>query len=111
MAIPPIPRHGQLRAQGGYSDIYYDAYIEYADGLYLITRKNFRYTLTTEGYVPVTSTFEFAADLQETDDSIWAAISATWANRGDYATIDDLKTAMNAALTAAGFTAPGGLPL
>lgn len=107
----PIMRHAQLRAQGGYSDVYYDSYAEYNDGLYLIPRKNFGYTLATEGYVPVTSLFEFVAERVEEAPDIWAAVDAVWSNRGNYATIEDLKTAMNAALTAAGYTAPGGLPL
>ena len=111
MAIPPIPRHAQLRMQGGYLDVYYDEYAAYGEGLYLIPRKNFRYTLASEGYAPVSSTFEFAADLQEADDAIWAAITTVWSNRGDYATIAELRTAINEALTLAGYTAPGGLPL
>ncbi len=110
--MPPVPRHAKLLAQGGYSDTYYDAYAEYQDFLGLVTRKHLRNDrdILREGFVPVTSLFEYQAESEEHPD-IWAAIATVWANRGTYATIDLLLTAMNAALTTAGYTGPGGIPL
>lgn len=95
-------RIGQLRAQGGYSDIYYDAYIEYADFLGLFASKAFPFSLD---YFKVSGVFIYAAESEEHPD-IWAAITTVWTNRGSYATLEALRTAMNDALEAAGYTAP-----
>lgn len=101
-------RHLNLRGQGGYTDVYHDAYEEYADHLHIVARKIRKGFLasTTE----VSSVFEAVAELEEWPD-IWAAISTVWTNRGTYTTVADLRTALNAALTAAGYTGPGGASL
>lgn len=108
MPLPPNPRIGQLRAQGGYSDVYHDEYIEYADFLGLFASKTWPFSTD---YFKVSGIFVFQAETQEEDDDIWAAITTTWNNRALYATIEDLRLAMNDALEAAGYTAPNLGPI
>lgn len=101
-------RHVNLRGEGGYIDVYHDSYDEYDDHLHIVSRKLRKGFLssTTE----VSSVFEPVAELEEWPD-IWAAVNAVWANRGTYSTTADLVAAMDAALSAAGYTGPGGAAL
>lgn len=107
----PNIRHAQLRAQGGYSDVYHDAYAEYTDFIGFFGRKTYRFTPRSEGFVPVTSTFEYIAESVDEQPDVWSAVATVWNNRGLYLTIELLLEAMDAALTTAGYTGPGGNPL
>ncbi len=101
-------RHVNLRGQGGYTDVYHDAYEEYGDHLHIVNRKLRKGFIGST--VEVSSVFEPVAELEEWP-AIWAAVSTVWTNRGTYTTVGSLIAAIDAALDAAGYTGPGGVSL
>jgi hypothetical protein len=108
-------RLAELRGKGGYDDEYFDQYGagEYADRIHIVPRKLRRSfaLVPPENWLELSSIFQYFGDVPEEDDAIWAATAAVWANRNTYTTTEDFKAAIDAALDAAGYTAPGGGPL
>lgn len=99
-------RHREIWGKGGYSDVYYDAYVEYADAVYIENRKHNK--IFRPDHHLISSIFEPDAELEEFPD-IWVAIAGVW--DGPYATLADRVAAVDAALAAAGYTGPGGAAL
>lgn len=97
-------RHRLLVGHGSYQDVYSDQYVD--DNLYIVFRKQYNSWAPDDR---LSSVFEGDAELEEFPD-IWGAISAVWSTRGDY-DLPGMKIALDAALSAAGYTAPGGVPL
>ena len=97
-----ILRRHQLRSHGGYSDVY-----EELDHIHIAPR---RALSSYHGSTPASSVFVAVAELEEHPD-IWAAISTVWTNRHTYPTSAAFVSAINAALTAAGYTGPWGAAL
>lgn len=101
--MPNPLKTADLRAQGGYADTYTDDYTQ--DAIFIIPGKQGRYAKPSkEPFVIVSSYFQFANEPIDEDTAIWAAITTTWNNRYTYATLADLKDAMDTALANAGYT-------
>ena len=94
-----------LRAQGSYSDTYVDRYKGTFIGIFHAKSGTQIAKPTKEpSWTIMSSYFQFRNDIPQEQDAIWAAITTEWANRATYADMPTLKTAIDAALTTAGYT-------
>lgn len=99
-------RHRLIVGAGSYTDEYSDQYLP-ADAVYIAFRRHYNSWAPNQR---ISSVFEGDAELEEYPD-IWAAIQTVWDQIGTYDSQEDIVTAMDAALSAAGYTAPGGVAL
>ncbi len=94
-----------LRAQGGYSDTYSDTYKNDFIGIFHAkSGRQIAKPSREPSWTIVSSYFSFRNDIPQEQAAIWAAIATEWGNRETYADMDTLITAIDAALTTAGYT-------
>ncbi len=98
-------KEADLRVQGSYSDTYSDTYREDFIGIFPSKAgRQIAKPSREPSWTIVSSYFQFRNSIPQEQDSIWAAITTEWANREIYADMDTLITAIDAALTTAGYT-------